>query len=633
VLRFLRRYSRSSAVKVLYGLLAATFVVWGAGMYHMSQVDAVAQVYDQQITQKDLTRETEQMERRMQALARGANLSGIDFRSQALNALVEQALVRHEADRLGLDVTETELVTTIMTMPELQRDGQFDRDLLERVLDFQRDRGEFETEVRQDILARRFRDLIVDGIQVTPAEVEAEYHNQNDQVDLRYVRFSADDAAKDVTVPEAELEAFRTKNDTRYLTAPSTRARYVAFAPADYVELAAPSPAQIEQYYQDHKADRFTKPEEVQARHLLVRVAPGATDADRAAARKKIDDLRARIVGGADFAAVAKEASEDPGSAARGGDLGAFSRGRMDPTFEQAAFALQPGTVSEVVETPFGLHLIQVDAHDAGGVQELPQVRDQIVATLTRERGLELARMDAEQVRRAVVGGKPLAEAAGKHPVEETEAFTESGVVPGIGRAPAFAKAAFALGDGQVSDLVEEGDAVYILEPFDRKPPALPPLAEIRERVERDAKRAAGETKAKERAERLLATAREVGLVQAAKDAGIETRQTGLFARRTGSIPQLGAVPELREAAFGLTQAQPLAPAVYAVAGDAVVAALGERKEATMAGFDAEKKALEESLLDRQRRTTYERYLDELKKRAADGGELLVKADALGPRQ
>src|SRR5262245_57900539 len=190
----------------------------------MSRLNAVAKVYDQSISQDDLVRETELMQRRMQQLARGANLSGIDFRTEALNTLIETALIRHEADRLGLDVTEAELLATITSMPELQRDGRFDRQLLERVLEFQRDRGEFESEVRQDILARRFRDLVIDGVQVGPAELEAEYRAQNDQVDLLYVRIGANDAAKDVTLSDAELADYLAKHEEQYLGAPTTRA-------------------------------------------------------------------------------------------------------------------------------------------------------------------------------------------------------------------------------------------------------------------------------------------------------------------------------------------------------------------------------------------------------------------------
>ena len=629
MLRFLRNYSQSTGIKVLYAALAATFILWGAGTYRMAHVDAVAKVYDHAISQAELARETELMQRRMQQVARGANLSGMDFRSHALDSLIDTALIQHEADRLGLDVTETELLASITSMPELQRDGRFDRELLERVLEFQRDRGEFESEVRQDILTRRFRDLVIDGVQVTPAEVEAEYRSQNDQVNLLYVRVTAADAAKDVTLSDEQLQEFLTKHQDDYMGPPTTRARYVVFRPADYQALAAPTPAQIEAFYEAHKADRFTKPEEVHARHILVRVAPGASDADRAAARKKADDLLARVKGGEDFATVAKQASEDPGSATRGGDLGSFARGRMDPTFEQAAFALAPGTVSDVVETPFGLHIIKVESHDPGGVQDLSAVRDTIVTELTNERGLELARDDADKVRRAVVGGKALADAAGKPPLE-TEAFAEGAPVPGIGRAPEFSKAAFALDAGQVSDIVEDNDVVYILEPFERSGPAVPPLDKIRDKVTADAKRAAGEAAAKERAEKLLARARESGLAAAATEAGLTTQQTGLFARRAGSVPTLGAAPELRDVAFTLTNEAPLGPQVFVVSGDAVVVALAEKQPAAMTGFESEKPQLQEALLERKQRGVYTRYVNDLKKRAMESGALSVRADALG---
>src|SRR5688572_24785064 len=378
-------------------------------MYGASQVDAVAQVYDASITSTAVARETELLDRRLRELTQGAAFEGMDLRAQALNSLIESALVEHEARRLALDVGEDELIATITAMPELQRDGRFDRDLLERVLELQRDRGEFEAEVRESVLARRFRDLVIDGVQATPAEVEAEYRSQNDQVVLQYARFGAAEAGQDVPFTTEQLDAYRTEHADRYLGPPKTRARYVAFRPESYAELAAPSPAQIEAYYRQHRTARFTKPEEVQARHILVRLDAKATDEDRAAARKRAEDLVARARAGEDFAELAKKHSEDPASASRGGDLGAFPRGRMTPAFEEAAFALAPGTVSDVVETQFGLHVIRVESHDPGGARELAAVRDEIVEELRRERGLELGRLDADQVRRAVVGGKPLA--------------------------------------------------------------------------------------------------------------------------------------------------------------------------------------------------------------------------------
>jgi len=102
------------------------------------------------------------------------------------------------------------------------------------------------------------------------------------------------------------------------------------------------------------------EPEKVHARHILIRVDPQAGDEEKTAKRKQIDDIRAKIAAGADFAEIAKQSSDDKGSGARGGDLGWFARGQMVPSFEQAAFSLEPGKLSDVVETRFGYHLIEV---------------------------------------------------------------------------------------------------------------------------------------------------------------------------------------------------------------------------------------------------------------------------------
>jgi peptidyl-prolyl cis-trans isomerase D len=369
VLRFLRRYSQSTVVKVLYGLLAVVFVFWGAGMLGMGRLDTVAEVYGDRITQADLGRETELLQRRLQALAQNASFAGLDLRAQALDALIERSLLRHEADRLSLVVTENDVIGTITAMPELQRDGRFDRELLERILRVQRDRGEFETEVRQDILTRRFRDLVLDAIEITPAEVEAEYRHQNEQVSLLYARISGGEAAADATPTDQDLEQYRLAHQDRYLTPPTTRARYVVFAPGDHAELAAPSPAQIEAFYEEHRAPLH----QARGSHRVTSwcASPPGHGRERAAAAKRAADLLARARG-EDFTSLAKH-SDDPHADQEAPS--APSRGRMVPAFDTAAFALQAGKRRRG-QSPFGLHIIRVERHD-GGPQDLAAVRDE----------------------------------------------------------------------------------------------------------------------------------------------------------------------------------------------------------------------------------------------------------------
>src|SRR5262249_37611386 len=149
--------------------------------------------------------------------------------------------------------------------------------------------------------------------------------------------------------------------------------------------------AEIAEQYELQKEDRFTEPEQVRARHILVEVKSGADEKTKAAAKKKAEDLQAKAKSGADFAALAKKSSDDKATAPQGGDLGLFPRGRMAPAFETAAFALPVGEVSDVVETPFGYHVIKVEEHRQAGPKPLDAVRGEIRQTLVNERAVKRA--------------------------------------------------------------------------------------------------------------------------------------------------------------------------------------------------------------------------------------------------
>ena len=129
----------------------------------------------------------------------------------------------------------------------------------------------------------------------------------------------------------------------------------------------------------------FTRPEQVRARHILILTGEGADDAAKAEARKRLSEIRDQVVGGADFAALARLHSEDPGSKEKGGDLGFFSRGRMVKAFEEAAFALAPNQISDLVQTEYGYHLIQVTEHKAAGTVALEEVKPRILDHLKQQ--------------------------------------------------------------------------------------------------------------------------------------------------------------------------------------------------------------------------------------------------------
>jgi peptidyl-prolyl cis-trans isomerase D len=634
MLRFLRKYSSSTGIKILYGVLAALFVIWGVGAVGGERVDVVARVHGDTISRRDVDRAAAALQRRYDEMLRG-QLSpelarSLDLRGRALDQLIDQALIRNEARRLEITITEAELIETITRMPELQDNGRFDRARLEAFLRGQRDRGEFEEDLRRSLLFQRLQSLVTDGVQVSAGEVDEQYRLDHERADLAFVRTAAADLGKTLTISDEDLQRYLGEHGDRYRVPTRVRARYVAYRPADFLPRVEVKDGEVAEYYELHKEERFTEPEQVRARHILVKVAPEAPDDAKAAARTKAEGLLASVKAGGDFAALAKKSSDDPGSAANGGDLGLFARGRMTPEFETVAFALEPGGVSEVVETPFGFHVIKVEEHRAGGAKPLEAVRGEIGESLKTERALELARKQAEDDRRKIARGTPFAEAVAGRKIEETPPFAAGVDVPGVGRVKAFSDSAFALAEREVSDLIDTDDAIYLLMPFDRVEAHTPPLEDVRDRVVADARRERGEAAARERGEKLLARARDIGLEKAAAEAGAEVHQTGAFDRRAATVPKIGPAPDLRTDAFTLTPDAPLAPKVYNAGGDAVVAALRERLPADMSGFAAGKDALQDSLLQKKRQAVLTAYMDYLKERAHREGALEIFGDKPG---
>jgi peptidyl-prolyl cis-trans isomerase D len=632
MLPYLRKYSRS---RVLYGFLAAVFIAWGVGAVGLTgmSMDVIATVHGEPITRRQLDRTMGLLQRRYDSIAQGLSpdlLKSLDIPGKALDELIDGALLAHEAARLGITPSEEDVLLAITQIPELQQNGQFDRARLAQFLEQERDRGEFEDDMRRQLLYQRLQAVATDGIQVTDTELAERYRLDHEKVRLAFVRIPAKDLEAGITFTEEELVKYHREHGEQYRVPPRVRARYVVWRAADIAPSIELTENDVATWYEANGDQRFALPERIRVRLIAVKTAVDAPEAKRAEARKKADDILAEIRGGGDFAAIAKKRSDDRETAAKGGELGLIEHGKLSPALDAAAWALNPGEVSDVVETPEGFDIVKVEERLDAGLKPLEDVRAEVEKDLRTERAFAQARSEAEAARRAIVNGKPFADAVAPRKVEETAPFIQAAPIAGIGRVPDFNETAFALDDGDVSDLVETTDAVYLLSPFGREDTHIAPLDEVRSRVENDLRRSQAEKVAKEKAEQILARAKEIGLDRAAEEAKRRVEVAEPFDRRTATIPSLGFAPEVHDAAFGLTAEAPLGTRVYAAGGDAVLIALRERIPADMAGLEAEKAALGQQVLSQRRAAAFEAFVSYLKERAQREGEITVRPDALG---
>lgn len=485
---------------------------------------------------------------------------------QVIESLIGDKLLMLEARRMGLEITDSELQRYILRLPVFQTAGggfvgeaSYKATLRANNLTAE----DFEEDVRRSLLTDRVRSVLSDSIYISDQEVEASYREKAETAKIRYVHLTADPETPDpAEVDPAAIEAYYDEHAGDFQV---PERRTVDYLLVDRTAIQAGleiADSEIDTYYQEHP-DEFQREEQVHARHILLQVNDQRT-ADGAVA--ELTAIRRRIEGGEDFAAVAEEVSEDPGSGPRGGDLGFFGRGQMVPQFEEAAFSAQPGEIVGPITTSFGAHLIQVLERRPGGVEPLDDVRERIRVKLLGERARSAAENKAqaleERIRKEKIRDSramaALAEGDASVQFQTSVAFGEADHVEGIGRSTAFTVAAYDLDEGEVSEPVKIARGWAILRVASIDAPRQAELEEVRDDVAAAlAKQQANERVMAHLEEARAALARGDSLDDVASRLGVEVEESSSLARGApvGSLDHSAAIVSealsLEEGAFG----------------------------------------------------------------------------------
>ncbi len=452
----LRANSRSVLTYVLFGIIIVVFVISfgpgskGCGAGGRTETWA-AKVNGAAVTPSEFDQQYAQLLRiyRQQGAGELAGLLQMRLRQMAMDQVIQRELVQQEAQKQGIVVTDEEVAAAIKGLPAFHSNGQFDMELYKRTVSSAYGTpGKFEDQMRRDLGYQKMMSLLRETAKVTDDEVKDAWLAEGDRSNLEFARFPLSLARTDVKPTEAQVKDFIAQNGAR-----------------------------IEQYYKDNPA-RFDKKKRIRARHILVKVGEKAGAAEQEAAKKKIEGIADHIKKGEDFARVAAETSDDPGSKERGGDLGFFGPGVMAKAFEEAAFKLKPGELSAPVRTQFGWHLIKVEEVQEPEIVPLDKAKPEIARELIEtDLAKVLATQKAEETLKKLQAGKSLAEVLpveeakgkkkGPDPVkvggqvvkpDETGFFTASSSpnVPRIGSAPDLFADAMKAAAGQVLPKVYE---------------------------------------------------------------------------------------------------------------------------------------------------------------------------------
>jgi peptidyl-prolyl cis-trans isomerase D len=542
--------------------VAFIFFSWGmGGMGTGKSVNSeVARVGSHTISAVDFDRrfrQTEERYRQMYKQQWSPSLrKALDLPRQVLNSMVDRELAADAARESGLSVSDEELAEKIRTNPSFQKNGEFigasAYSGLLAANGYNID--QFEREYRQDLLIEKFNRLVAAGLVVPDSAVAAQYARQNEKAKIQYVLLAPDKLGVSVAAPtDAELLDYFQKNKEKFRQPERRKIKYLLVDEARLREKMKPTPGEIGAYYEAHRSE-FPAAERVHAAHVLVKTDQNATAEKDAEALKKAQAVLARARKGEDFAALARQTSDDPGSKDKGGDLGTFARGQMVKPFEDAAFSMAPGEIRGPVKSDFGYHVIKLLEKVPAGIQSLQEATPRITAALTMNTLKEASSRRAQSLA-AALGARPSDEKMRKSTDDvvtfnATDWITTKDVVPGFGYSPDVLNAAFMLKTGEVSTKpITTPKGPVILKVDDIKAPGLPDFAEVKAQVTAQFRADRTSQKALEAANALKGDLSQGGLEAVAKKSGVLVQSPDEFAK-SGTIAALGSAGPLVEKVF-----------------------------------------------------------------------------------
>ncbi len=625
MLGFMRKHARSTLIKVVFWMIIVVFVFWGVGVMVSggNKVNVAAMVNGEPITAQEYARAYENMQRVYQQLYREnftpAIAAQLNLHQRALDDLVNEMLLKREARRLGLQVTDDEVRDAILNVPNFRAGDRFDRTRYLSALRATRTTpAEFEESQRESLLITKLENLLTDGITASDREVRDLYALDHDTIDVAFVKVPYAKFQDAATVGDAEVAEYYEKNRERFRQPERVTLAYVAYAPKEMEKAVAVNDESVAAYYDAHQTD-YETPEKARVREILFVVPAETNDAARAAIRTTAEGVLAEAKGGGDFAALARAHSGDPLTKDAGGDLGLVERGKLEGAIDDAAFALDAGQVSDLVDTPRGFAILKVEEKQGTGTLPLAEVRDQIERAL-REAGADQAARDAvdadlEKAR----GGATLEELAAARglTVTTTPSVSRDQPIPDVG-SPVLLSTALGLEAGAVDEVVGTEPPYYLLKVTEKTPSDIKPLDQARQQIVEALRATKARAAAHAAADEILTaaktgTASVATLTAAAQAKGYTIDETGPFTR-TQNPPKLGGAP-IKDEIFALTTEAPLA-AVHELPDAAVVIALKGRTPADESTLAGSRDSVRDGATTRKRGAVLEAYRDMLRQRA-----------------
>jgi peptidyl-prolyl cis-trans isomerase D len=633
---------------ILWGVVLVfvllVFVDWGAGRAGGGgSGSAAVRIGSRTVSESEFLDEMRRLDQRF-AQIYGEQWNQIreqvDLARQTANFFIDHELQINEARRVGLTVTREELQEAILEDPSFRDErGEFvGHDMYARILRayFRMTPEAYEERVKGDLLIAKLNALAERNVWVSDTEVDSEFRRQREVADFDVIQLRYEPFLNQVEVAEADVRAAFDETSEEYRRDEERIIRYLLVENSRLQRALPVEEEELKAFYDQH-VDEFLEGEQASARHILIRIAPDATEADRGEAEIRANGVAQLAKGGADFVALAAQHSEDPGSKDNGGDLGWFGRGQMVSEFENAVFSAKPGDIIGPIRSQFGYHIIKVEGFRPEHQRPFEEVQEQIRSRVLEERVAAEAKARAEGLARRLLSEAPETEKQWQAIADEDETvvlnqsppFSSGEAIAGASTGPELAEQAFAAAVGDIEGPAEAPRGWIVWQLAEIRPEGIPSFEDVRSEVEQELRRERAVELAADQA-RVVADRWRDGEDAAALATEFGTTMTEARDHRHGQVVGgLGVLSELDEAVFAATEGQVVGPVVAGIGGGVVIAKveklelidpveLENSRDDLRARLMAERaNQLMRSILNERRRDTVVTVNDELLQRFA----------------
>ncbi len=394
MLENLRKYGQTKAAQVILALIVIPFALFGIDSYlnQASNNVSIAKVNGYKILLPEYNRAIENIRNRIVSEGKKVDplmFDSFEFRESVVDSLITKQLLNNDIRESKFKISDQQLSQYIFGMPEFQKDGKFSQELYDNVLkNNQLTPNKFEESIRKDLLIQQVRDGLQKLTFIPPNNLSETLKATSQQREISIAEFKTKDYMTKANIAEKDMQAFYEQNKSKFLAPEQVKAEFVVFSLANILPSISVTEDEIKTFYKTN-SDKFQNQQQREASHILLAISKNAPPAEKAKVKAKADDILSQIrKSPKEFEVLARKFSQDPESAKKGGDLGAFGRGMMVKPFDDAVFSMKVNEVSNIVESDFGYHIIKLTKITGEGVG-YDAIKTQIKGELIYQKGQE----------------------------------------------------------------------------------------------------------------------------------------------------------------------------------------------------------------------------------------------------